>query len=94
MIDETNWFIPHWNKKATLCPSSQDHVGQIWFEKLYLLLQIRRQNPQSSIISMGSSITENVNMMVINVMQEKQRTKNAALKNASISSIFLRRLTI
>ena len=29
-----NWFIPHWNKQGTFCPSSQRLVGHIQFKKL------------------------------------------------------------
>ena len=70
MIDEINWYIPHWNRQATFCPSSQRLVGQIQFEKLQMLSQIRRPNPhsKSSIISMNSSITDNIIRKVINVM--------------------------
>ena len=49
---------------------------------------------ESSIISMDSNITDNIIRKVINVYQEKCRTKNGALRNSSIRWIFLSRFQI
>ena len=49
---------------------------------------------KSSIISIDSNITENIIRKVINVQQVKFRAKNAALRNSSITWIFLQRLPI
>ena len=43
----------------------------------------------SSIINIDSNIASNINRKVINVQQEKSRTKTGALRNSSIKQIFL-----
>ena len=63
--------------------------------QFWLFLEMR--NPiklrvGSSIISIVSNITENIIMKVINVLKEKFRTKNGALRNSSINCKFLWRL--
>ena len=63
--------------------------------QFWLFLQMR--NPitlrvGSSIISIDTNVTENIIMKVINVLKEKFRTKNGALRNSSINCKFLWRL--
>ena len=57
-----------------------------------LLLQIRCLiilRTESNIISIDSYIVDNIIRKVINVQQEKSRSKNVALRNSSINWIFL-----
>ena len=80
-------FCQYWNQQATSCPvHSVSYLPQI---RCLINLRI-----ESSIISTGSNITDNIIRKVINVLWKKCRTKNEALRNSNIHWIFLWRFLI
>ena len=79
-------------------PAPVHCVSQIRFKfrsQFQLLPQIRcpiTLRIESSIISIDSNITDKIIRKIINVQQEKCRTKNGILRNSSINWLFLGRL--
>ena len=71
----------------------QSSVSQITFKSSIAAKdQMTDHLVESSIISIDSNVTDNIIMKVINIQQEKHKTKNEALRNSSVSKIFLWRL--